>query len=160
MIFIIVGRPFFECCPDKFEVCPRILQIAGTPNGNVSIDTRISFTDGGFCKMTQRIRHLEITKLNEENEKQDSVYFCPNLRHFSSQLCNSSGKFRVEQQQTCIEPDITSCKYDMKLVLWNFNESDEGIYNITVAIDNLNHGREILRQQFNLSKSNGKVFHE
>ena len=133
------------------------MQIAGTPNGNVLIDTRISFTDGGSCKMTKRIRYLEITKLNEENEE---VYLCSNLRNFSSQLCNSSGKFRVEQQRTCIEPDITFCKYDMKLVLWNFNEFDEGIYNITVAIENRYLGREMLRQQFNLSSSDGKAFHE
>ena len=137
------------------------MQIAGTPNGNVSIDTRISFTHGGFCNMTKRIRHLKITKLYEENEEQDSeLYFCSNLRNFSRQLCKSNEKFRVEQQQTCIEPDITSCKYDMKLVLLNFSISDEGMYNVTVEFDNPNLGRGILRQQFNLSSSNGKVFHE
>ena len=79
------------------------------------------------------------------------MYFCSNLRIFSDQLCESTDKFRVEQQQTCNESDITICKYDIKLVLLDFNESDEGIYAVVIEFENDSLERVTLSRQFNIT---------
>ena len=99
--------------------------------------------------MTKKIRYLKVTRDEER------VYFCSNLFTFSVYLCNSTEKFRVEQQQqqTCIEPNITLCKYDLKLVLLNVNESDEGIYKIAVEFENNLLERGMLMRQFNITLS-------
>ena len=132
------------------------MQIIGRANENVSINTRVKFVDGGFCNKTKEIVKLTVDKDDEE------PFLCFNRLTFSTQLCQSTEKYRVQQHQTCIESNITLCKYDMKLILLNFNPSaDVGIYtcNITVEYDDRSvSGREVLMQQFNLSLSNGKVF--
>ena len=130
------------------------MQIIGRANENVSINTRVKFVDGGFCNKTKEIVKLTVDKDDEE------PFLCFNRLTFSTQLCQSTEKYRVQQHQTCIEPNITLCKYDMKLILLNFNASAVGIYtcNITVEYDDPSvPGREMLMQQFNLSLSNGKV---
>ena len=118
-------------------------------NANVSIDTRIKFVDGGFCNMTKNIRTLTVRKDGEQ------VYLCSNLITFSTQLCTSKGRFGVEHQQTCIEPNVTLCKYDMKLVLLDFRESDIGVYNVTMEFENDGNGRGMLTRQFNITLSKG-----
>ena len=133
------------------------MQIIGRANENVSINTRVKFVDGGFCNRTKDIRTLTVHKDGEE------AYFCSNYGNLSTQLCQSTEKYRVQQHQTCIEPNVTLCKYDMVLVLLNFNEYDEGIYNITVEFHEQNpissiNRRKMLMQQFDLLLSNGKVF--
>ena len=82
------------------------------------------------------------------------MYFCSNLVTFASQLCENNDKFRVEQQQTCNESNITLCKYDIKLVLLNFNEPDEGIYEVVINFDNDGFERGMLSRQFNITLSN------
>ena len=125
--------------------------IASTANVNLEIDTRLTFVDGGFCEMTKPIRFLRIIR-NEEVQ-----YFCSNLFTFSDQLCPNTEKFRVEQQQTCIEPNIILCKYDMKLILLNFNDSDEGIYSISVEFENNLLERGMLMRQFNITLSSRQL---
>ena len=126
------------------------MPLTATVNANISIDTRIKFVDGGFCNMTKNIRTLTVRKDGEQ------VYYCSNLITFSTQLCNSNERFGIQQQQTCIEPNVTLCKYDMKLVLLDFSESDIGEYNVTVEFDNDGNGRGMLIRQFNITLSNGK----
>ena len=102
--------------------------------------------------MVKGIKHLKVTR-NEEQQ-----YFCSNSFIFSTQLCRSTEKFRVEQQQPCSEPNITLCKYDMKLVLLNFSASDEGIYNIEVEFENNNPlDRRMLMRQFNVTLPSGQL---
>ena len=76
------------------------------------------------------------------------MYLCSNLVTFASQLCENNDKFRVEQQQTCNGSDITLCKYDIKLVLLDFNESDKGIYEVEIDFENDGLEREMLSRQF------------
>ena len=124
------------------------MQINGTENSNVSIDTRIEFVNGGFCNKIKIIRILTVRK------GQEQVYLCSNLTTFSNQLCNSTEKFMVEQQQPCTGPDITLCKYDMKLILLHFGPSDEGLYTVEVEFENDGRGRGMLMQQFNITLLN------
>ena len=105
----------------------------------------MTFDDGGFCNATKRIRTLTVDK------DQEQLYLCSNLTSFSDQLCRSTEKFRVEQQQTCIEPNITLCKYDMKLLLLNFGLDDEGMYNVKLEFENDRLGRGMLIRQFNVT---------
>ena len=142
-------------CPGEFEVCPRITQLIGRANENVLINTRVKFVDGGFCNKTKKILTLTVYKDDEK------AYFCSNRRGTpSTQLCQSTEKYRVQQHQTCIEQNITLCKYDMILELVNFNAADKGIYDITVEFDEHNSntviGRGVLMQKVNLLS--GKVF--
>ena len=123
------------------------MQINGTENGNVSIDTRIKFVNGGFCNKTKNIRILTVRNYQQ-------VYLCSNLTTFSDQLCNSTEKFIVEQQQPCTGPDITLCKYDMKLILLNFGPSDEGLYTVELQFENDGRGRGMLMLQFNITLLN------
>ena len=139
------GQPVFTSCPGEYEVCPSSEDIAGTANNSVSIDTRVTFNNGGFCEMTKRIRLLRILK------NQEQVYLCSNLRTFSTQLCGNTEKFRMEQQQTCNESDITLCKYDMRLMLLNFGPDDEGIYDVMIEFENDPIRRGTLRRQFNIT---------
>ena len=143
------AQPIFTSCPGEFGVCPSIMQIAGTANGNLSIDTRIKFVDGGFCNMTKRIRTLTVSK------DQEQLYLCSNLTTFSDQLCGNTKKFRVNQQQPCIQPDINFCKYDMTLELLDLKPSDEGLYNVILDFENEHLGRGSLMRQFNITFSNG-----
>ena len=144
-IFINVGQPVFSRFDDNASIVP----LAATVNDNVSIDTRIKFIDGGFCNMIKNIRTLTVRKDREQ------VYLCSNLITFSTQLCTSNERFGIEQQQTCIEPNVTLCKYDMKIVLLDFRESDIGMYNITVEFENDGNERGMLTQQFNITLSKG-----
>ena len=99
--------------------------------------------------MTKVIRLLRVFK------NQTQVYLCSNLGTFSNQLCENNDNFRVEQEQTCIEPDINLCKFNMTLVLLNFSESDEGIYDVIIEFDNAPIGRGTLSRQFNITLLNG-----
>ena len=60
----------------------------------------------------------------------------------------------MEQQQTCNGPNITLCKYDIKLVLLNFNaSSDEGIYEVMIEFENDSNDdneRGTVCRQFNI----------
>ena len=154
IFFFHVGRPFFVLCPGEFEVCPRITQLIGRANENVLINTRVKFVDGGFCNKTKKILTLTV---NKEVKK---LYFCSNRGTHSTQLCQNTEKYRVQQHQTCIEQNITLCKYDMILELVKFNASDKGIYDIKVEFDEHNSntviGRGMLMQKVNLLS--GKVF--
>ena len=145
-IIIFIGQPVFSSCPGV--ACPLIMQINATENSNVSIDTRIKFVNGGFCNLTKEIRMLYVKK------DQEQVYHCSNLTTFSNQLCDSTDKIKVDQQQPCTGPDITLCKYDMKLILLNFGPSDEGLYNVEVKFEDDGNERETLMLQFNITLSN------
>ena len=80
------------------------------------------------------------------------MYLCSNLVTFASQLCGNNDKFRVEQQQTCNGSNIILCKYDIKLVLLNFNAlSDEGIYEVVIEFENDGLERGTLSRQFNIT---------
>ena len=125
------------------------MRINATENSNVSIDTRINFVNGGFCNMTKKIRILTV-----RNGQGEQLYLCSNLTTFSNQLCDDTEKFKVDQQQPCTGPDITLCKYDMKLILLNFGPSDEGLYNVEVEFENDGRGRGMLMLQFNITLSN------
>ena len=116
-------------------------------NDDASIDTRVIFNNGGFCDRTKKIRSLRVSK------NQEIVYFCSNLTTFSIQLCNDTEKFRVEQQQPCTEPDITLCKYNMRLKFLTFGQSDEGIYNVIIEFENDGLERGMLMRQFNVTLS-------
>ena len=146
LIFIIcLGQPVFTSCMCEY---PSIENITGTANDSVPIDTRVTFNDGGFCRRTKPIRLLRVLK------DQEQMYLCSNLVTFASQLCGNNDKFRVEQQQTCNGSNITLCKYDIKLVLLNFNESDKGIYEVVIEFENDGNERGTLSRQFNITLLN------
>ena len=65
----------------------------------------------------------------------------------------------VEQQQPCNGTDITLCKYNMKIVLLNFGQTDEGLYNVSVEFENDGDRRGWLGLLFNitLSPQSGKL---
>ena len=79
------------------------------------------------------------------------MYFCSDLFAFERQLCKNNDKFRVEQQQTCNGSDITLCKYDIKLVVLDFNESDEGLYEVVIEFDDDGLEVGMLSRQFNIT---------
>ena len=145
--YVYVGRPVFTSCPGEFEECPSVTQLIAMANDDVSIDTRIEFVDGGFCKAVKKIRTLTVRKDREQ------MYLCSNLTDYSNRLCSNYKKFRVEQQQNCTGSDITLCKYDIKLVLLNFNASDEGIYNIMVEFENDGNERGMLMRRYDITLS-------
>ena len=143
MNILPLGRLVFTSCPNR---CFTIINITGKVNSNVSLDTSVKFIGGGFCNKTnQEIRWLEVKK------DQVRVYFCSNLQSRREQLCNNTERFVVDLQQSCIPPNIRLCKYDMRLVLLNFNVSDVGIYEVIVEFTiNLNEINRLM-QQFNIT---------
>ena len=151
-----IGKPLFASCPEDIEICPLTIDIETLENGDVVLDTRIKFVNGGLCNRIKNIRQLKIERLPE----QEQVYFCSNIRDSSNQLCPNESRFVVEQQQPCNGIDITLCKYDMKIVLHNFDLSDEGLYNVSVEFENDGRRRGWLGLLFNLTLSTqrGKVF--
>ena len=154
MNILPLGRLVFTFCPNS---CFTIINITGQVDSNVSLDTSVKLIDGGFCNKTnQEIRFLEV------KQDQVRVYFCSNLQSRREQLCNNTERFIVELQQSCIPPNIQHCKYDMRLVLLNFNESDVGIYEVIVEFNIDTNERNRLMQQFNITLADeldGKIYH-
>ena len=65
-MYLCLGQPVFISCPGEYAVCPWIELIAGTANDHVSIDTRVTFINGGFCGKTKSIRFLIVLKNQEQ----------------------------------------------------------------------------------------------
>ena len=153
-----IGEPLFASCPEDIEICPLTIEIETLENGNIVLDTRIKFVNGGLCNRVKNIRQLKIERIHEQ--EQDLVYFCSNIGDSSNQLCPNESRFMVEQQQPCNGADITLCKYDMKIKFLNFGLSDEGQYNVSVEFENDGRRRRWLGLLFNitLSTQSGKLY--
>ena len=161
IIQFYAGRPFFASCPGDFvpspdnakvTYCNRTVNIDRKAGCDVILNTTVKFENGGFCNETQGIRLFNVTR----NEV--SVFRCSNLGTTMNRLCFNASKFSVLQQEPC-DPqaaDIRLCKFNMILVLMNFTEADEGVYEVTLDyFQNVNTAVE-MRQRFNLTLSDSK----
>lgn len=120
-------------------------------NGNATLDTRVTFILGGPCE-NQLVRLLMLFKV----EATEPVYICSNLATRNLTLCNSTDKFSVVSRA---EPSCgLKCKYDIELVLMNFNASDVGKYRAEVSFDTSSpERRRCIQREFDLQLANGNV---
>lgn len=98
------------------------------------MDVRVTFVDGGQCA-NQGIRLLRI-----ERGSLGVVYICSNLVNFEGP-CNNNlhPRFTVVDAGNC----TLDCKYNIRLQLRDFNESDVGPYIVTVIFGTI--GDSMLR---------------
>ena len=160
IIHFLAGRPIFASCPGDFvpnsdnakiAYCNRIVNIDRKAGCDVILNTTVKFENGGFCDETQGIRLFNVTRNGA------SVFNCSNLGATMNRLCRNTSKFGVVQQEPCDpQADIRLCKFNMILVLMNFTEADEGVYEVTLDyFQNVNTAVEV-RQRFNLTLSDSK----
>lgn len=123
-------------------------------NGNATLDTRVTFILGGPCE-NQLVRYLMLFKV-EDSGNEEMVYICSNLATRNVTLCNSTDKFSVVSRA---EPSCgLKCKYDIELVLMNFNASDVGKYRAKVSFRTSSAGlRRPIQREFDLQLANGNV---
>ena len=95
--------------------------INGVVSGNVILDTRITFSDGGDCGENQVIRRLQIMSSNGS-----LLYWCVN---YTNAPCLNNGSSVV-----VVPSEPMAHKYDFKIMFMNVAISDGGLY--TVEVDN------------------------
>lgn len=125
----VVGQGVFASCPDSTPDCMPDETMPVLLGGVAELDARVTFRDGGPCA-NQGVRLMRVTR----DSQQDPVYICSNLRGFEGP-CNNilHPRFTIMNASNCTK----DCKYNIKLQLPNFNESDFGAYTVTVMFESI-----------------------
>lgn len=117
--------------------------------GVAELDVRVTFVRGGGCA-NQGIRLMKVVRGEED------VYICSNLINTSAPCDNSMNpRITVEDAGNC----SVDCKYNIRLRLNDFNESDAGTYVVMVDFASGGSSRQrVIQRIFDLELDGKYVY--
>lgn len=133
------GQAYFNSCPaapqveapvDPASACSGVIPLTRETGDDVNFDTRVEYRNGGSCGVEQSIRLMILRQLGSETV---THYICSNLGSNSRNPCSNRTRVSVMYHG--------GNKYDITLRLHNVKESDSGMYEVSVDLNDAYGGR-------------------
>jgi hypothetical protein len=102
----------------------------GVPMGGTAVlNVSITHRDGGMCAN----QDVQVLRVRKDSQADGFVYLCSNLNNFRTMPCSNSSRFTVAP----LASSSLECKYNIRLEIRNFTESDVDVYTVEVNFDSI-----------------------